>query len=213
MVLFWNETHSCYKGHIYSHSIHIICLCIFSMKTNLSYPSAVCLLLLVTGTSCAIIWVFSSPPQRPMTSDFEGFLYQILSITLFSYLNSWERAGISLFNLSECNVEPPYILSTQTIAVRWCWIGIKYMYRWWVVARIIFLHNQQQTTIDNNKQYIPKIVFTFLYTQLFSNQPYKFWLINCRMNLYFRYVDNILTLFEFQLYTCTLDLCIKIRYK
>ena len=25
--------------------------------------------------------VFSSPPQRPMTSDFEGFLYQILSIT------------------------------------------------------------------------------------------------------------------------------------
>ena len=40
---------------------------------------------------------FSSPPQRPMTSDFEGFLYQILSITLFSYLNSWERASISLF--------------------------------------------------------------------------------------------------------------------
>jgi len=31
--------------------------------------------------------VFSSTPQWPMTSDFEGFLYQILSITLFSYLN------------------------------------------------------------------------------------------------------------------------------
>ena len=31
---------------------------------------------------------FSSPPQRLMTSDFEGFLYQILYITLFSYLNS-----------------------------------------------------------------------------------------------------------------------------
>ena len=31
---------------------------------------------------------FSSPPQRPITYDFEGFLYQILSITLFSYLNS-----------------------------------------------------------------------------------------------------------------------------
>ena len=29
---------------------------------------------------------FSSPPQRPMTSDFEGFLYQILSITLFVIL-------------------------------------------------------------------------------------------------------------------------------
>jgi len=25
-----------------------------------------------------------------MTSDFEGFLYQILSITIFSYLNSWD---------------------------------------------------------------------------------------------------------------------------
>ena len=45
--------------------------------------------------------VFSSPPQRPMTSDFEGFLYQILSITLLSYLNLWERASISLFNV-EC---------------------------------------------------------------------------------------------------------------
>ena len=45
--------------------------------------------------------VFSSPPQQPMTSDFEGFLYQILSITSFSYFNSLERASISLFN-GEC---------------------------------------------------------------------------------------------------------------
>ena len=37
---------------------------------------------------CVVIRVFSSPPQRPMTSDLEGFLYQILSIALFSYLNS-----------------------------------------------------------------------------------------------------------------------------
>jgi len=44
---------------------------------------------------------FSSPPQRPMTSDFEGFQYQISSITLFSYLNSWERDSISIFNV-EC---------------------------------------------------------------------------------------------------------------
>ena len=41
------------------------------------------------------------PPQRPITADFEEFLYNILSITLFSYLNSWERASISLFNV-EC---------------------------------------------------------------------------------------------------------------
>ena len=31
---------------------------------------------------------FSSTQQQPMTSDFEGFLYQIFSITLFPYLNS-----------------------------------------------------------------------------------------------------------------------------
>ena len=36
------------------------------------------LLLVLRGHS-----IFSSPPQRPMTSDFEGFLYQILSITFF----------------------------------------------------------------------------------------------------------------------------------
>ena len=36
---------------------------------------------------------FSSPPQRPMTSDFEGVLYQILSITIYSYLDFWERAS------------------------------------------------------------------------------------------------------------------------
>ena len=50
---------------------------------------------------CMVIWFHSSPPQRPMTSDFEGFLSQILSISLFSYLISWERASIFLFNV-EC---------------------------------------------------------------------------------------------------------------
>ena len=36
-----------------------------------------------------VIRFFSSPPQRSMTSDFEGFLYQILSIASFFELNSW----------------------------------------------------------------------------------------------------------------------------
>ena len=44
---------------------------------------------------CVVIRVFFIHQRRPMTSDFEGFLYQILSITLFSYLNSWERASIT----------------------------------------------------------------------------------------------------------------------
>ena len=37
---------------------------------------------------CVVIRFFSFPPQRPMTSDFEGYLHQILSITLFSNLTS-----------------------------------------------------------------------------------------------------------------------------
>ena len=45
--------------------------------------------------------VFPSPPQRPMNSDFKGFsipdfIHYIF--IYFSYLNSWERASISLFN-------------------------------------------------------------------------------------------------------------------
>jgi len=39
---------------------------------------------------------FSSPPQRPMTSDFERFS---IPLHLFSYFNSWERASIFLFNV------------------------------------------------------------------------------------------------------------------
>ena len=49
--------------------------------------------------------VFSSSPEWPMTSEFEGFLYHIFSITLFSYLNSWERASIpfSIFSAKQGN--------------------------------------------------------------------------------------------------------------
>ena len=43
--------------------------------------------------------VFSSPPQRPMTSDFEGFY----PLHLFSYLNSLERASIFPFECSVLN--------------------------------------------------------------------------------------------------------------
>ena len=50
---------------------------------------------------CVINLFFSSPPQRPMTSDSEGFPSQMLSITVLSYLYSSERASISLFNV-EC---------------------------------------------------------------------------------------------------------------
>jgi len=36
-----------------------------------------------------------------MTSGFKGFLSQLLSITFFPYLNSFERASISLFMLRD----------------------------------------------------------------------------------------------------------------
>ena len=69
--------------------------------------------------------VFSSPPQRSMTSDFEGFLFQILSDTFFIYLNSWERASSFPF---ECLVTNKGITGTIVIAslvLRGPWLGIE----------------------------------------------------------------------------------------
>ena len=79
------------------------------------------------STFVGSVWsfVFSSPPQQPMTSDFEGFLYQILSITLLSYLNSWERASIFLF---KCWVLNKGTTGTNFImSLVWCgpWLGIE----------------------------------------------------------------------------------------
>ena len=62
--------------------------------TRFTHLKVFCFVLFVfflrsTFVGSAWSFVFSSPTQRPMTSHFEGFLYQILSITLISYLNSW----------------------------------------------------------------------------------------------------------------------------
>jgi len=44
--------------------------------------------------------VFSSPPQRPMTSDFEGFsILDFIHCIYFPIINSWERVSIYLFNV------------------------------------------------------------------------------------------------------------------
>ena len=48
-----------------------------------------------------LLWRGRKPNDRAEPTKVERFLYQILSITLFSYLNSSERASISLFNV-EC---------------------------------------------------------------------------------------------------------------
>ena len=53
---------------------------------------------------------FSSPPQRPMTSDFEGFLYQILSITLFSYLSHMLNYLFYKDYETSCSLAPMFAL-------------------------------------------------------------------------------------------------------
>ena len=47
---------------------------------------------------------FSSPPQRSMTSDFEGFsIPDFIHYIYFPYLNSWEKATIFPFECSVLN--------------------------------------------------------------------------------------------------------------
>ena len=70
--------------------------------------------------------VFSSPSQRPMTSDFEGFLYQILSITLFSYLNSWERVSIFPFQCWMLNKGTTDTICLTSLLSRGPWLGIEH---------------------------------------------------------------------------------------
>ena len=62
--------------------------CYLKKETLLNYEGFCGVFYRLTFVGSAGSFGFSSPPQRPMTSDFEGFQYQILSITLFSYLNS-----------------------------------------------------------------------------------------------------------------------------
>ena len=78
--------------------------------------------------------VFSYPPQRPMTSDCEGFLYQILSITLFSYLNSWERASIYPFQYWVLNKWTTGTIFITSLVWRCPWLGIEPgTSRWYVL--------------------------------------------------------------------------------
>ena len=62
-----------------------------------------------------------------MISDFEGFLYQnlILSITLFSYLNSWERASIFPFECSVLNKGTIGTILIKSLVWRGPWLGIE----------------------------------------------------------------------------------------
>ena len=68
---------NCFEKVLLARIIYSVLAFILFKKIN-----SVRLLTVLRGHS-----VFSSPPQRPMISDFEGFLSQILSITFFPILN------------------------------------------------------------------------------------------------------------------------------
>ena len=81
-VLYWSRVWVVLIMHLccFNDMIWLKCLWFFACNINSAR------ILFLRGHS-----FFSTPPQRLMNPG-EGFLYQILSITLFSYLNSWERA-------------------------------------------------------------------------------------------------------------------------
>ena len=55
----------------------------------------------------------------------EGFIYQILSITLFSYFNSWEKASISLFQCCVLNKGTTGTIFITSLVWRGPWLGIE----------------------------------------------------------------------------------------
>ena len=69
---------------------------------------------------------FSSPPQRPMTSDFEGFsIPDFIHYILFTYLNSWERASIFPFECSVLNKGTTGSILIKSLVWRGPWLGIE----------------------------------------------------------------------------------------
>ena len=70
---------------------------------------------------------FFYPPQRPMTSDFEGFSIPdfIHYINLFSYLNSWERASIFPFECSVLNKGTTGTIFITSLVWRGPWLEIE----------------------------------------------------------------------------------------
>ena len=73
---------------------------------------------------CVVIRFFSSPPQRPMSSDLEGFLYQILSITFFSYLNL-EKEPVFQFQCWVLNKGTTGNIVITYLVWRGPWLGIE----------------------------------------------------------------------------------------
>ena len=70
--------------------------------------------------------VFSSPPKRPMTSDFEGFsIPDLIHHIYFIYLNSWDRASIFPFECSVLNKGTTGTIVITSLVWRGSWLGIE----------------------------------------------------------------------------------------
>ena len=70
--------------------------------------------------------VFSSSPQRTMTSDFEGFsIADFIHYIYFPIFNSWERASIFPFECSVLNKGTTGTILITSLVWRGPWLGIK----------------------------------------------------------------------------------------
>ena len=66
---------------------------------------------------CVVIR-FSSPPQRPMTSDFEGYsIPEFIHYIYFPILILEKEPEFSLFNVECQTVEIPYFLAARSVGV------------------------------------------------------------------------------------------------
>ena len=77
---------------------------------------------------CVVIQFFhrTSPPQRLMTSDFEGFsIPNFIHHIYFSDLNSWERASIFPFECSVLNKGTTGTIFITSLVWRRPWLGIE----------------------------------------------------------------------------------------
>ena len=69
--------------------------------------------------------VFSSPAQRPMTFDFEGFLFQMLSITFLSHLNFLRKSQYFPFQCCVLNKGTTGTIFITSLSWRGPWLGIE----------------------------------------------------------------------------------------
>ena len=112
--------------------------------------------------------------QRPMTSDFEGFLYQILFITLLSYLILFLRK--SQFQCSVLNKGTTGIIFIMSLVWR-DWLVILPAKKW----KIPILHYRTKTSCTFFKTV--QMHHLYLYTCIYSNSHIK-WIKRTMNSIY-----------------------------